>query len=127
MPLRILIPYDASLHDGSVVFWEGGLLANATFKHTGSDISHAAVILYIGKEPYVYEAVPPCVRKVSLAEYKVEMEEKVHGQRPFAYFVMQPKKRYTTEQLKTMKAHAESQIGRPYMLRGWWRKRNFLF
>ena len=34
---------------------------------------------------------------------------------------MQPKNRYTLIQLKAMKAHAESQLGRPYMLRGWWK------
>ena len=50
------------------------------------------------------------------------MEEKVdESRRPMAWFVMQPMDRYTSNQLAAMKAHAESQLGRPYMLRGWWK------
>ena len=50
------------------------------------------------------------------------MDEKVHeSRRPMTWFVMQPMDRYTTDQLASMKAHAESQLGRPYMLRGWWK------
>jgi len=37
------------------------------------------------------------------------------------WFVMQPMDRYTTSQLVAMKAHVESHLGRPYMLRGWWK------
>ena len=114
-------PYDAAVRDGSVVFWEGGLLVKPIFNHTGSDITHAAIILYNGREPFVYEAVPPCVHKMPLAEYRQEMAEKVHGRRPFTWFTMQPTVRYTTGQLTAMKKHAESQLGRPYMLRGWWK------
>jgi hypothetical protein len=37
------------------------------------------------------------------------------------WFIMAPMDRYTPGQLAAMKAHAESQLGRPYMLRGWWK------
>ena len=43
------------------------------------------------------------------------------ARRPMAWSVMQPMERYTSKQLAAMKAHAESQLGRPYMLRGWWK------
>jgi hypothetical protein len=76
-------------------------------------------VLYNGKEPFVYEAVPPRGRKVSLAEYRRLMREKVDESRqPMIWFVMQPMERCTSNQLTAMKAHAESQLGRPYMLRG---------
>jgi len=115
-------PYDAGLRDGSVVFWQGGLLVKPILKHTDSDLTHAAIVLYNGKEPFVFEAVPPRVHKVPMAEYRRLMEEKAdEGRRPMTWFVMQPMVRYTPSQLTAMKAHAESQLGRPYMLRGWWK------
>ena len=58
------------LRDGSVIFWQGGLLVKPILKHTDSDLTHAAIVLYNGKEPFVYEAVPPRVHKVPLAEYR---------------------------------------------------------
>jgi len=115
-------PYDAALRDGSVIFWRGGLLVKPILKHTDSDITHAAIVLYNGQEPFVYEAVPPRVHKVPLTEYRRLMEEKVRkARRPMTWFVIQPVDRYTLGQLAAMKAHAESQLGRPYMLRGWWK------
>jgi len=121
-PEPTLPPYDAALRDGSVIFWRGGLLVKPILKHTDSDITHAAIVLYNGRQPFVYEAVPPRVHKVPLTEYRRLMEEKVrNARRPMTWFVIQPVDRYTLGQLAAMKAHAESQLGRPYMLRGWWK------
>ena len=115
-------PYDAGLRDGSVIFWQGGLLVKPILKHTDSDLTHAAIVLYNGKEPFVYEAVPPRVHKVPLVEYRKLMEEKGdESRRLMMWSVMQPMDCYTAGQLATMKVHAESQLGRPYMLRGWWK------
>ena len=115
-------PCDAGLRDGTVIFWQGGLLVKPILKHTDSDLTHAAIVLYDGREPFVYEAVPPRVHKVPLAEYRKLMEQKVdEARRPMMWFVMQPMDVYTPKQLAAMKAHAESQLGRPYMLRGWWK------
>jgi len=73
----------------------------------------------------VYEAVPPCVHKVRLADYLKGMEAKSHKpasqKRDFTWFIIQPRVPYTPAQLASMKRHAESQLGRPYMLRGWWK------
>jgi hypothetical protein len=114
--------YDAALRDGTVVFWKGGLLVKPILKHIDSELTHAAIVLYNGPDPYVYEAVPPRVHKVPLAEYRRQMQEKVReSRRPMAWYIMQPMDRYTPSQLAAMKRHAESQLGRPYMLRGWWK------
>ena len=65
--------------------------------------------------------MPPRVHKVPLAEYRKLMEEKLdESRRPMTWFVMQPMDRYMPSQLAAMKAHAESQLDRPCMLRGWW-------
>ena len=115
-------PYDVGLRDGSVIFWQGGLLVKPILKHTDSDLTHAAIVLYQGREPWVYEAVPPRVHKVPLTDYGRLMKEKVdERRRPMTWFVMQPMDRYTSLKLDAMKDHAESQLGRPYMLRGWWK------
>ena len=114
-------PYDAGLRDGSVIFWQGGLLVKPILRNTDSDITHAAIVLYNGKEPFVYEAVLPCVHKVPMAVYRKLMQKKMQSRRPVSWFIMQPVTAYTTGELAAMKAHAESQLGRPYMLRGWWK------
>jgi len=94
-------PYDAGLRDGSVIFWRGGLLVKPILKHTDSGITHAAIVLYRDRE---------------------HMEEKVdESRRPVTWFIMQPINRFMPDQLAAMKCHAESQLGRPYMLRGWWK------
>ena len=122
VPVPMPAPYDAGLRDGSVIFWRGGLLVKPIFKHTDSDITHAAIVLYNGKEPFIYEAVLPCVHKVPMAAYRKLMDKKVQeSRRPMSWFVMQPVTTYTAKQLAAMKAQAENQLGRPYMLRGWWK------
>jgi hypothetical protein len=108
--------------DGSVIFWHGGLLVGPILRNTGSDITHAAIVLYDGDdEPWVYEAVPPCVRKIRLSEYEKELQTQGQKRRDFSWFSMSPKIPYTVKQLTEMKKYAESQLGRPYMLRGWWK------
>lgn len=113
--------YDAAVPDGTVIFWMGGPLAKPILRNTNSDITHAAIILYQQGEPWVYEAVPPRVRKVPLAEYRQLMEVKLHERHPTTWFLMRPRIAYTTNELAAMRTYAERQLGRPYMLRGWWK------
>ncbi len=111
-----------AVQNGSVIFWCGGLLAKPILKHTDSDLTHAAIVLYDGKRPYVWEAVPPRVHKVPLDTYRILMEEKVRKSRhPMSWFIIQPKLPFTAKELATMKTYAESQLGRPYQLRSWWK------
>jgi len=117
--------YDTDVRDGSVIFWVNSRLVKPILRYTGSDITHAAIILYDKDQPYVYEAVPPRVHKVLLVEYleslKQQAKKPALEKRDFHWFLMQPLDRYAPGQLAAMKARAESQLGRPYMLRGWWK------
>lgn len=108
--------------DGSVIFWRGGLLAGPIYRRTDSNITHAAIILYHHGESWVYESVPPCVHKVPLRDYLLELrlKQSQHPKRNLTWFMMQPKVPYAQHELTIMKQYAESQLGRPYMLRGWW-------
>ena len=103
---------DFQASDGSVIFWHDSFLVRPIYRHTGSAITHAAIVL----DGYVYEAVPPRVHKVPLAEYKRHLAEK-----GIKWFMLSPKKPFVLGQVRAMRAYAESQLGRPYMLRGWWK------
>jgi hypothetical protein len=103
--------------NGSVIFWEDSLLVGPISRQTGSRITHAAVIL----DGYVYEAVPPCVHKVLLADYVERMRIKSRRQPKFKWFVLRPQKTYLMCDVAAMKRYAGSQLGRPYSVRGWWR------
>jgi len=106
--------------DGSAIFWQDGFLLNPILKNTGSHLTHAALVL----DGYVYEAVPPCVHKVPIKQYLKDMEtRKNSSKRDFNYFVIQPKKPYTPSEVLLMYGYAKSQLGRPYMLRGFWKGR----
>jgi hypothetical protein len=113
------------VEDGSVVFIRGGTLIGPIYRYTDSTLTHAAIILYSGMEPWVYEAAPPRVHKQLLTQYLVELrlkEQKERMQRKhMSWFLMQPRIPYTQRELEAMKWYAESQLGRPYMIRGWWK------
>lgn len=113
--------------DGSIIFWQNGPLSRPILKHTGSTISHVAIVLYEGGEPFVYEATWPRVRRMPLDDYCNRIADKESRtslvRRGFQCFTMQPRERYTLEQLEAMKQYARSQLGRRYMLRGWWKNR----
>jgi hypothetical protein len=107
--------------DGSVIFWQDGLFVRPIQRQTGSHLTHAAVIL----DGYVYEASPPRVRKVPLNQYLKEMEAKAQKRamkrRGFKIVLMQPRVPYSLGDVQAMIAYAESQLGRPYSIRGWWK------
>ncbi len=108
--------------NGAVVFWKDGILIRPILRKTDSHLTHAAIIL----DGYVYEAVPPCVRKAPLADYIQEMKAKSQKRsmqkRGFTWFIIHPITPYTPDEVQAMIKHAESQLGRPYMLRGWNKK-----
>jgi len=115
------VPIEQHPRDGSVLYWENSRLVKPILRHTGSNITHAAIIL----DGWVYEAVPPAVHKMPLSEYYDSMEAKAKKpaleKRGFNWFIMEPRIAFTVKQLRAMKYHAESQLGRPYQLKGWWK------
>jgi|WetSurMetagenome_2_1015567.scaffolds.fasta_scaffold06573_7 hypothetical protein len=108
--------------DGSVIFWEGGLLVRPIEKHTGSRYTHVAVILYT-PDPTVYEATWPRVRRMPLNDYIKWLEYQQTKHPDLKWYLRQPVAPYTQEQLTSMKKYAKAQLGRPYMLKGWWKNR----
>ncbi len=115
------------VRDGSVIFWQDGFLVKPIMKNTGSDLVHVAIVLYDDDKPFVYEATWPEVRKMPLDDYLKYLADKrfkrVPTVRGFKWFMMQPKVEFTPHQLESMKQYARSQLGRRYMLRGYWQNR----
>jgi hypothetical protein len=113
--------------DGSVIFLQDGFLVNPIMRNTGSPIVHTAIVLYDEDKPYVYEATVPVVRRMPLDAYYRLLDDKsgkpFNIKRGFKWYVVQPCIPYTSQQLTSMKQYARSQLGRPYMLRGWWKNR----
>jgi hypothetical protein len=108
--------------DGSVIFIQGGPFTNLISRHTDSTLTHAAIILYDNGEPWVYEATPPRVCRTALPEY-LRLLEKKSQRHEMSWFILEPRIPYSSRELSAMKRYAESQLGRPYMLRGWWKGR----
>jgi hypothetical protein len=114
--INIVIKVEHPLN-GSVLFWEDGFLVKPILRNTDSHLTHAAIIL----DGYVYEAVPPAVHKVLLKDYRKEMSEK--KRKDFKYFIMEPKKPYSKSELAAMRKYLDSQLGRRYMMRGYWKEK----
>lgn len=111
------------IRDGSVIFWDCGPFTKPIHKHTGSTLTHAAIILYVGGDPWVYEAYPPRVRQLPLDVYLGKLEAKKARHPALSWFILQPREEFTSAELRAMKRHADAQLGRRYMIRGWWKGR----
>ncbi len=88
----------------------------ATSLSKGSMI-HSAVVL----DGYVYEAVKPRVRKTPWDSWHW-LERKTNH----IIWVLNPTKPYSEAEIASMKAFAESQLGRIYRVRGLWQHRETL-
>ena len=126
--VTISVSYGATHRDGTVIIVENGFLSRPITKITGSGKCHCAIILYQGGQPWVYEATLPHVRKMPLVDYQKWLEQRrlrcmSRGLTNRSIYYRQPKTPYTVEQLARMKIYAESQLGRKYMMRGYWKQR----
>jgi hypothetical protein len=112
--------------DGTIIMWakNKGFFARAIKKHTGSNIIHASMLLYDGKnKPWVYESTAGGVQANPFDEH-VEHLKVLSKKWPDLYiYVIEPINDYSPTELYNMKVYANSQLGRPYMLRGWWKMR----
>jgi len=106
--------------NGSVLFWKGGILVGPIYRATGSLLTHVAIIL----DNIVYEATPPRVHKLQFTDYEEHLDKLAASRfiqrRDFSWFIRQPRLAYSAADTAVMRKYAESQMGRPYRLRGWW-------
>ncbi len=109
----------APMADGSLLFLEN---SNQFVElYTGSETTHVAVVLHEQEQPWVYEATPGEVRKLTFAAYRTELGElnKRRGEkRKIRAVLVEPNKPYSAEQITAMRELLESQIGRRYSIKG---------
>lgn len=112
MCLLFYFLFGSTYPDGTLLFVEGG---NRTVRnHTNSPFSHVALIFNIDKEPWVFDANKPRVRKVKLEQYIVEIKnENIKEKKSMRLWVMKPR-RLSLENTTEMRKYCEEQLGRKY-------------
>lgn len=119
-----------SPEDGSVIFikYNGkeGKVAREIEKATGDNLVHAAIVLYINNIPYVYESrMSGGVQRNTLSVFldRTLKRQTDHPQMGLTWQIVPPDRPYSIQELQRMKAYADSQLGRRYMVRGYWKER----
>ncbi len=102
--------------NGSVIFIQDGPFSRLVVRTTDSHLTHTAIVLYEGGQPWVYEAVIPRVSRTPLGQYLSENADQ-------QWFLMEPCLSYAATELSAMKHYADLQLDRRYMVRGWWLER----
>lgn len=119
--------------DGTVIFVRNNgkkdIVSKEIVKATGDALVHTAIILYDNNVPYVYEStVPGGVQKQTLEQFYVK-RDKLSKRSPSKQLTLElviPKIEYSQQEITKMKKYANSQLGRPYMARGWWKEQEVL-
>ncbi len=92
-------------------------------KYTNSKYTHVGMIFNEDGEPWLYEATPPRVRKIKLADYYKEVIEWNEKHRkndpPCEVWIYRPLAPYDKEELAAMKKYLLSQIDRKYSITGY--------
>ena len=107
----------SNVPDGTLLFVEGG--NDLVMSHTNSPYSHAAIIFNDNGKPYVYEAVRPVVRKISVEDY-IKLCDKINKQegKSIKLWIKYPNN-LSVEDAAKMKEYCEKQLGRKYRIRSY--------
>jgi hypothetical protein len=123
--LLILCPSFAaagSFEDGTLLFLENS--SNIVECYTDSTYTHVAIILSDEKgEQWLYNAEPPKVRKYRVLEYFEsigKMNESTKSK--VITSIVRPQQPYTKDEVASMRAYLDGQVGRRYSIRGYLRK-----
>lgn len=92
---------------------------------TGSPLSHVAMVVQIGGQPWVYEATPAEVRRVALAHYLGEIAQLNQSRSTqIRVFSMRPRRTLSSNQVQSLRAYLDVQLGRRYSVTGYLRGRS---
>jgi hypothetical protein len=111
------------IKDGSIIVFDKGTLNRSIYKHTGSTKNHLAVVFNVDGKLWVYESTWPRVKRVPFKDYLRWIESRKRKKRKLVVTLVQPNTNYSPDEVKKMLAYANSQLGRKYMMRGWWKNR----
>lgn len=105
--------------EGTVIVFENGNYLNIVQRQTGSNKTHAAIILYDGEQAWVYEASRPDVHRTTLEVYFKQIEA-LHKQLPkMGVHFLKPRTPYTPAQVAAMKRYAHAQLQRPFAMQSY--------
>jgi len=120
--LTMLVPGAIEVQDGSLLVLKNS--NKPVMSWTGSDITHIAIVVRKGGQPWVYEATPAKVRRLPLPTYWQELAELNTRRDPkTSVLLLRPKTSYETAQIATMKRYMDSQLGRRYSIKGYVRNK----
>jgi len=118
----LLLCGTAEWEDGSLVVLHDSNKMVASW--TESDVTHVAMLLNINGQPWVYEATPGKVRRVTMTRYREELRAlNANRRQPTRMSLLQPKRPYTSGQVTDMRAYLNDQLGRRYSVKGIVRKK----
>lgn len=100
--------------DGTVIVWENGNYLNLIQQQTGSNFTHVGIILYEGKQAWVYEASKPDVHRYTWEQYDKRVREQKKSLPKLQVHFLPPSKPYTETELASMKSYANKCLGFPF-------------
>lgn len=104
-----------------MIIVEDGAFSKTIERHTGSSMNHAAIVLYDKDEVYVYESSPPRVKRTAWERWEAETAKYKRQYPKSMVYCLYPNPPWSSLELQRMKTYADSQMGRPYMVRGYLR------
>ena len=117
-------PAPPKLEDGTLVFLEN---VNSVVEFsTRGKIGHVALAFTDGDTPYIYEATPGEVRRVTAAEYYRELarlNKRRDEDNQIRGIALRPKRAYSDAEVAAMRKYLDSQVGRRYSLRNYVRSK----
>ena len=105
------------IENGSLLFVANG--NNIVQTHTNSTLTHVGVVLNNNGDPWFYDAIPPKVRKIKLADYIEEIKKENNKKKAkvkLIVWIARPDHPLNQTEYKIMKKYLESQIGKPYSI-----------
>lgn len=103
--------FGQELIDGTVVVWENGNYLAVIRRQTNSSLTHAGIVLYEGKQAWVYEASQPDVHRYTWEQYQQRIVAEKKRFPSLVVHYLAPSKPYTDKQLAAMKSYANRCLG----------------
>lgn len=105
--------------DGTVIVWENGNFLGVMQRQTGSNFTHAGIILYEGTQGWVYEASAPDVHRWTVEQYKQRVEHERKSIPKLHIHFLPPSRPYTAAELASMKKYANECLGVPFSIQSY--------
>jgi hypothetical protein len=110
----------APLADGTLLFLEN---CNSVVQWTTqSEIGHVALAFTDGGQPYIYEATPAQVRRVTADEYYAELARlnlRRDEDERIRVWALKPARPYSAKEIVRMREYLDGQVGRRYSVRNY--------